>query len=425
MKIVKRVPIKKKTFEGVKHVKKTNKNLLSILLIVVLVAVIGYSIFFQGSDIMNNVGDLFKSDPVAARVDGNAIRLSEVDEEYAKVPEMYKQMFTKQLILEQIISQHVLLEEASRQAIKMTRDEMDQIMNDAIVQSGMTPSQFEEVLEAQGTSMADLRKLYELSLIIDTLITQEVIALIEVTDEEIALYYEDNKESFFNDDESIQAEHILISVESRSEESALEIAQEVYDLAIIKGSDFEALAVEYSDDPSVISNKGDLGFFSKGMMVLPFETAAFGLEIGEISEPVQTQFGYHLIKKIDEALSGYLILEEARPQIDTILNEAKQQDAVETYIQVLREQAKIEYGENFEPASIPTLDITTTQDKDVVEDTEDGVETADVSVEMVVEAEPMDSEEVSDEEVVTVEVVEDEPVEENVSSESTETNTTE
>lgn len=63
--------------------------------------------------------------------------------------------------------------------------------------------------------------------------------------------------------------------------------------------EFEALAVEYSDDPSVKTNKGDLGWFGKGTMVPAFEDAVFALDIGEISDPVKTQFGYHLIKLDD------------------------------------------------------------------------------------------------------------------------------
>ena len=102
----------------------------------------------------------------------------------------------------------------------------------------------------------------------------------------------------------IRASHILIShagaprtQATRSKEEAVELAGEI--LARIKaGEDFEDLARRYSDCPTAQNEKcGDLGFFDKGKMVKPFEDAAFALEVGEISDVVETKFGYHIIKR--------------------------------------------------------------------------------------------------------------------------------
>ena len=88
----------------------------------------------------------------------------------------------------------------------------------------------------------------------------------------------------------VRASHILVS----TEDEANKLREE-----IINGKDFAAVAAEYSNWPSGAAG-GDLGFFGKGMMVKPFEDAAFSLEIGEISQPVQTQFGWHLIVVTDK-----------------------------------------------------------------------------------------------------------------------------
>jgi peptidyl-prolyl cis-trans isomerase C len=88
----------------------------------------------------------------------------------------------------------------------------------------------------------------------------------------------------------IRASHILVKTE--------EEAKKLYD-EIQNGKDFAQIAQEVSLCPSG-QNGGDLGFFGKGMMVKPFEDAAFSLEIGEISKPVETQFGWHLIKLTDK-----------------------------------------------------------------------------------------------------------------------------
>lgn len=88
----------------------------------------------------------------------------------------------------------------------------------------------------------------------------------------------------------VRASHILVS----TEDEANKLREE-----IINGKDFAAVAAEYSNCPSGAAG-GDLGFFGKGMMVKPFEDAAFELEVGEISKPVQTQFGWHLIVVTDK-----------------------------------------------------------------------------------------------------------------------------
>ncbi|WP_332694128.1 peptidylprolyl isomerase [Halalkalibacter lacteus] len=111
---------------------------------------------------------------------------------------------------------------------------------------------------------------------------------IEITEEEIRAYYEENEEQF---GEQIRASHILVEDE--------EIAAEVLE-KIEAGEDFAELAKEYSTDPGSGARGGDLDFFGEGKMVAPFEEAAFSMEIGEISEPIESDFGFHIIKVTDQ-----------------------------------------------------------------------------------------------------------------------------
>lgn len=108
-------------------------------------------------------------------------------------------------------------------------------------------------------------------------------------------YYELNK-SQFDSKPQIDVSHILVSNENRSLEEALVIANEVALKLAEDPSSFDQLVAEYSEDPSASQNKGHFKGVKQGDMVKPFETVAFALQVGEISEPVQTRFGLHIIR---------------------------------------------------------------------------------------------------------------------------------
>lgn len=115
---------------------------------------------------------------------------------------------------------------------------------------------------------------------------------------------------------AVRAQHVLISNEKRSDEEALALANRVKALAD-EGRPFDEIAVEFSEDQSVKQNRGDLGFFSKGQMVKPFEDAAFALtSIGEVVGPVKSQFGYHVIRLVERRDERIRSLEEVRPMLE-------------------------------------------------------------------------------------------------------------
>lgn len=141
----------------------------------------------------------------------------------------------------------------------------------------------------------------------------KMISQIAATDDEISDYYEKNKKTF-QTKSMVKASHILVD----TEEKADEILEEITD-----GMSFENAAEQYSSCPSK-SAGGDLGEFGKGQMVPEFEEAAFAMKKGEISKPVKTQFGYHLIKLIDIVPERNSDLDEVKDQIRKNVILAKQ-----------------------------------------------------------------------------------------------------
>jgi peptidyl-prolyl cis-trans isomerase D len=149
---------------------------------------------------------------------------------------------------------------------------------------------------------------------------EDFAAKVTVTEEDIKDYYESNREKFKNP-KTVQARHILIKVAQNAKpeevESAHQRAEDVLKLAR-EGQDFAALARQYSEGPTKTKG-GDLGTFRREAMVKPFADKAFSMKAGDISDPVRTRFGWHIIKveKINPAKT--LSLDEARKDIEKTL----------------------------------------------------------------------------------------------------------
>lgn len=117
--------------------------------------------------------------------------------------------------------------------------------------------------------------------------------------------------------ERVQVEHILIDMKSRTEEAALARANEVREIVQKGDRKFGDIAREYSDDSSVSRNGGDLGFFAKGAMVKPFEDAAFAMKnVGDVSAPIRTKFGFHVLRYLGREPGGYTPFEKVKEGLE-------------------------------------------------------------------------------------------------------------
>lgn len=161
---------------------------------------------------------------------------------------------------------------------------------------------------------------------------------VEVTEAGLREYYEQVKERF-QTQERRRASHILIAVDDSTDDAAAQkLAQELTDKAQ-SGADFAALAKEHSKDPGSAQQGGDLGWAEPGMFVGPFEEALFGMTAGEIRGPVKTQFGYHVIR-LDEVEAGHTrSFEDARAELEDEYRNERSQSLFYDQTQALADQA--------------------------------------------------------------------------------------
>ncbi|MDO4765313.1 MAG: peptidylprolyl isomerase [Eubacteriales bacterium] len=150
---------------------------------------------------------------------------------------------------------------------------------------------------------------------------------IEVSEEELKAYYEEHQNEF-KKEEKLSAKHILVD--------NLELAQKIAE-EIKAGKSFEDAAQEYSSCPSK-ARGGDLGAFGRGQMVKEFEEAAFALERNTVSEPVKTQFGYHLIKAEDFLAASIAEFAEVKEQIRRVLAQQKQKEVYDKKLDELKDK---------------------------------------------------------------------------------------
>lgn len=156
------------------------------------------------------------------------------------------------------------------------------------------------------------------------MVINKVVSEVTITDDEALKYYENNR-SMFSEPENVSAKHILVS----SDDEANNIKKEIESGSIT----FEEAASKYSSCPSK-EQGGNLGAFSKGMMVPEFEEVAFNAEIGKVTDPVKTQFGYHLIKVESKNEGKDLKFDEVK---DGVINQLLQERQQKKYFDLINE----------------------------------------------------------------------------------------
>lgn len=292
---------------------------------------------------------------IIATVNGDPIPQQAVDFELQRLIHFYKQQgmpdaqIQMQLdalqsrALEQAIGTKLLIDNAKQLEIPVTGEELDAQFDTYIGQFGGNRDALVKAIEAQGMTVESFKEELRQGAMINKLVDKVCADVPEATEEQITEHYNLHKDEF-KQDEQVLAQHILIKPEKDTDEAkaAAKAKLEAIRARIVSGeATFDAEAAEHSDCPSGKSNGGSLGWFGKGMMVKPFEDTAFTMPKNEVSEILETQFGYHIIYKTDEKAASTPTLDELHDQIKHFLHHANRGQALSDYVAELREKADI------------------------------------------------------------------------------------
>lgn len=243
------------------------------------------------------------SEKIYATVNGKNITQQDLDEILQSLPPQYQQQM-------QMAGPDVLVEEAINQELFYLDGEKNSVRENPLYKEEL--ARLEKQL-LRGISV------------------NEVLKDIQVSDEDARKNYDENTQQFVQPEE-VEASHILVE----TEEEARQVIE------ALKEKSFEEVAKEKSTCPSK-DQGGNLGSFSRGRMVAEFEEEAFKMEVGDVSEPVKTQFGYHIIRLENRTPEKTMEFDEIKDQIKQGLLQQKQQEAYTDYVNKLRGEYQVEY----------------------------------------------------------------------------------
>ena len=299
-----------------------------------------------------------KGDGTVATVNGQKITVSEYETTLALYKQSVEAMYGKNVwdtevekgvkykdkfkenILDQMINVEVVYEQAKKDNLLPTKEEVDKKYNE-LKKNIDSDKEYKKDMEKIGANDEFLRTQQEQDLAVQNY-KENFDKNTKISDEEMKKYYEEHKKDYYKDE--VKASHILVSTKDKngkplSDEKKKEAKKKAEDLLkrAKSGEEFSELAKENSDDPGSAAQGGDLGYFSKGMMVPEFEKAAFNLKPGEISDIVESSFGYHIIKVTDK-VNEQTPYDDVKDSIKTILLNEKFTEQVTK----LTKEAKIE-----------------------------------------------------------------------------------
>jgi parvulin-like peptidyl-prolyl isomerase len=276
---------------------------------------------------------------VAATVNGEPIYTAEVDRYVREIGARFGVDFSKgeaaqqrqqvaRSVLDQLIERTLILQEARRTG-RLASDAAVEDRLREIARAFPSPEEFDRALQQQGVSRAELRERVRFELTVRRIV--ESLRVPAPTDQEARGYFEAHREAF-DEPERVRVRHVLVRTEA---EARVALAR------LRAGESFAKVAKDLSQDPGTRERGGEVGLVAPGQTVPEFEQVAFRLKPGELSEPVRTSFGYHIVQVTEKLPAKKATWERVRQQVLDLLRENKRREAFEAWVKELRGRAKI------------------------------------------------------------------------------------
>jgi len=293
-------------------------------------------------------------DRIVAVVNGDIIVLSELRQVSRNYIDRMSEQFkvaggdeqlreAERRILDQLIEEKLVNQEADRLAITFSEREVDLAVKEMQNRNRMNDAQFAAVLAEEGLTMPKYREQLTSQMKKARVIDQEIKSRIQVSREEVDAYYEKHADDFNAEPEvRIQQIRLLIPPGSGAGEVSRIQAQAESILAKIKaGEDFTALVGLYSQDPTAAAG-GDMGIFKRGELLPAIDEFAFSMKPGEVSPVIRTEGGFHIVKVLGKREPSALSEEERRAEVKDVLFSQKAEEDFKVWIAKLRKKAYIE-----------------------------------------------------------------------------------
>jgi peptidyl-prolyl cis-trans isomerase SurA len=288
-------------------------------------------------------------DRVVAKVNSEIITLSSVNERVELLKQKLRGDYqgSEEEILDEalnmILEEKLQIQEGKKRGLEVDDSAVEAAVKNIEQKNGLEEGQLALMLESEGRSMESYKNKIRDQILVSKVVRFELGSRTNISERKITKYYHNNQKDFWEPSKA-RVRHILIlaeeglSVDKKKEKYLLvkNILREVKG-----GRDFAAAAKEYSEDISS-SEGGDVGFVEKGKMVPEFENAVYRMKEGEISDIVETEYGYHIIK-VDKVLAGRTLpLKDVKNKIKFILSSKIQNSAYEEWMNELKKSAFIE-----------------------------------------------------------------------------------
>jgi len=260
------------------------------------------------------------------------------DEEHAR-----RERVLRLEVLDTLVADRLLDQQVKVLKIEVTKREVDKLVADLRQRNGLTLEQFEQVVSGQGMSMTEYRKGLRKQLLKMKIINLKVRSKVKVSEQDVKNVYRRQRDAA-DSDMQVRVRHILFLVPEGASAAEATTARRKAEAARRRaagGEDFAGLARELSEGPSA-KEGGDLGFFREGDMVRAFEKAAFALEPGELSAPVRTPFGWHVIQLVERRTGKVDDLKQIEEQLRERIYQEEVEVAFRRYIEELKREAYIE-----------------------------------------------------------------------------------